>query len=336
MTSLARKREAAKLERIRTQAAKWVAVLAGPNRDAKMERFDRWLAADPRHRAAFESAAAVWRRTRRPANEPRQPIENFLPAGHPIARPAFAAATLCVLMATAAAYVHFREPEGVRIATDIGQQHQWSLPDGSKAELNTSTRLVVQFRPDRRQVTLDRGEAYFDVAKNNPLPFVVVAGSRKFIAVGTEFVVRRNQGGATPLVMTVVEGTVATVPASVPDRIALQSKQATRVSQGRRITFDAAGTATLDHPAIERILAWKRGRLVFEETPLREVVAEVNRYRHEPIRLESDRTGAIPITGSYRVKDLENFAALVADPYHLRVVKRGVQEFLAPDENANP
>jgi ferric-dicitrate binding protein FerR (iron transport regulator) len=72
-----REREAAKLDRIRTQAAKWVAVLAGPNREAEMQRFDRWVHADPRSRAAFVSAAAVWRRTRRPANQPRQPIESY-------------------------------------------------------------------------------------------------------------------------------------------------------------------------------------------------------------------------------------------------------------------
>ncbi len=66
---------------------------------------------------------------------------------------------------------------------------------------------------------LKSGEALFDVAKDRARPFVVIAGDRKVIAVGTSFEVRREEPAGSTFAVTLVEGRVAIEPISWPDAL---------------------------------------------------------------------------------------------------------------------
>ena len=77
--------------------------------------------------------------------------------------------------------------------------------------------MLLQYDDRVRKVTLARGEALFDVAKQSARPFVVVIGERKVIAIGTSFLVRREESGAPAYAVTLVEGRVAVEPLSGPD-----------------------------------------------------------------------------------------------------------------------
>jgi transmembrane sensor len=90
--------------------------------------------------------------------------------------------------------------------TAIGQRSTVTLRDGSSVELNAKTRVKVNFTETRRSVELVDGQALFHVAKNPYRPFIVRAGNREIVAIGTAFDVRVD---ATYLRVTLIEGKVA-------------------------------------------------------------------------------------------------------------------------------
>src|SRR4029077_19161785 len=93
-------------------------------------------------------------------------------------------------------------------STDIGERSLLVLADGSKVTLNTASAVHADYTGPERRVTLVRGEAFFDVAKDHTRPFVVSAGSRNVIAVGTAFDVRLQDRRVR---VTLVEGKVRVV-----------------------------------------------------------------------------------------------------------------------------
>src|SRR5436190_5985070 len=98
-----------------------------------------------------------------------------------------AASAAALVAAVALVAVDWNDSE---IATRIGEQRTITLKDGSRMALNTDTRIVVEPWNETRGVRLERGEAYFEVAKDPKKPFVVVAGKKRIVAIGTAFAVR--------------------------------------------------------------------------------------------------------------------------------------------------
>ncbi len=94
------------------------------------------------------------------------------------------------------------------IKAPLGGKSEVTLPDGSHVWLNAGSKIkyLNQFNQNNRNITLE-GEAYFKVAKNTKLPFIVKTGDLKIIAVGTEFNVKSyNDEGI--IETTLVEGKV--------------------------------------------------------------------------------------------------------------------------------
>jgi transmembrane sensor len=230
------------------------------------------------------------------------------------------AATAVLLIVVGAWALHyFGRPA---ITTALGEQRTLNLPDGTRVELNTQSRLVVRFDDRVRTVVLTSGEAYFNVA-HEARPFVVVAGPRKVIAVGTSFLVRREEGADNAVTVTLIEGRVAVAPLTAAD--ALPSKptpEVTLLSAGKRLKAAQHAPPAIDSPSIDKETAWMRGQLIFDSTPLREAAAEFNRYNALQIKIASTEAGAIPVGGVFRTGDSASFAAAVAQAHNLQLVTR--------------
>jgi transmembrane sensor len=312
---------------IRAEAASWVTRLHGPDRDAELERgLKRWLAESRAHARAFELATEVWQETGDlPGSLPTRATGSKADdQGRRYFRLTLAyGVAMGVAVAAVLLYGHFLHAN--LLTTGMGEQRTLSLADGTRVELNTETELLVRYDEKVRKVVLKAGEAFFDVAKQ-PRPFIVDAGKREVVALGTAFVVRRD---ANALSVTMIEGRAAvTPPDSVKD--SGKNKAETNVlSAGQRLQLNHAGTASVDVPALEKVTAWQRGQLIFEDTPLSEAVAEFNRYARSKIRLDSTELGKIRVGGTFRVGDLSSFARVVADSHDLEVIDRGEEVVLA-------
>lgn len=305
--------------RIRVQAAVWVTELHGPDRDAALElQVRRWIAQDPRHAAAFELATEAWQRSGdlpAPFPKPRPEATARRPRVKLIAPVIAAGAVLCGILAAAAYFLQQRE-----IITGPGEQKTVELSDGSQVSLNANTRIALQYDDRVRRVTLEAGEAIFDVAKHQPRPFVAIVGDRKVVAVGTSFLIRREDPHETAFAVTLMEGRVAVEPASWPDSLAVRPTPGVKLlSPGERLQFRKDSDGTLDAPSVEKITAWTRGRIIFDDTSLRDAAAEFNRYGTPRILIDGDSAASLRVGGVFAVHDPRSFALAMANAYHLRI-----------------
>ena len=221
------------------------------------------------------------------------------------------------LLAVAVALLWWADPAWQReeVRTAAGEQATWSLADGSTITLNTGSVLEVQTRLRSRRLALRQGEAAFHVV-HGWRPFEVQAGAVVVRDIGTAFGVRRLTDAAdSGARVTVYEGAVEVRSSSGSNG---QTDGAPLVLRaGQAATAGAGGGA----PAVRQVDpatagAWRQGRLVFDGTPLAEVVAELQRYRSAPIVLAAPQgggvgggdgrgVGALRLSGEYDAKGIE-------------------------------
>ena len=232
--------------------------------------------------------------------------------------------------------------------TGIGEGRTVQLSDKSRVWMNSNTRLRVAFDSRERRVELIRGEALFEVAKHASRPFVVAVGGHSITALGTSFVVRYESSRTA---VTLVEGKVAISPSSTEGESVPVVQEALRSSgiagtdpqkaeesavephlwvltAGQRLTLLPASVPKIDEPSVESVLAWRRGEVVLNDTPLQEAVAEMNRYDKAAIVIEGSEVAAINISGLFHTGDNEGFARSVARMYHLELAERDGRIYL--------
>lgn len=304
-------------ERAEAEAAVWTAKLQADDRDSTTEAaLQEWLRADPAHAAAFERATELW------AMLPGAALyrqKNVVPlrrvrAKAGIGRHAVQALAASLLLTVGAGAGWWLLDHPADYQTKLGEQKVATLEDGSRIALNTDSEVEVSYGENERRVQLDRGEAMFEVAPNHARPFIVTAGDKQVRALGTSFIVRRSDSG---VFVTLLEGKV-----SVTDlRVSADDRKSTILAPGERLTASVDAPATIDQPAIDAVLAWRRGQAVFSDTPLSAAVAELNRYGGRHIELEDPRLASLRVSGVFATNDTAEFAAAVAALHELRVEK---------------
>ncbi len=309
------------------EAAAWLAVLHGPNRTTSTEQgFQQWLKKSPSNSKAFEEATAIWEEA---GSLPRigQPRRHFGSDGsaRSFLRQSLSAAALLAIV-IAGALLYLRNPG---IETGVGEQRVLALEDGTQVMLNTDTRLTVSYDRQERTVELKEGEAAFDVAKRPDWPFVVIAGGQRVEALGTSFVVRRNEG---QVAITLVEGKVAVSPLDSSERSegasdagAVAGSHASRsrivLTPGQRLRIGAGAAPAVDEPSMDKVLAWQRREVAFDDTSLSEAIAEMNRYSRKPLVIATRDAANARVTGLFRAGDSLSFARAVGEAYRLEVTE---------------
>jgi len=218
------------------------------------------------------------------------------------------------------------QPTGQIVAADRAERREIMLNDGSIVKLEPETRLRVSLDDRERRITLERGRALFQVAKDPARPFLVEVDNTLVRAVGTAFGVERKDKS---IVVTVAEGKVAVVQKVAPARPA----QEDLLTAGKQLTVERSGTAeTVRDVDTARALAWTQGRLVFDSAPLAEVVREFNRYNHAQLRVEDPDLARRPISGVFQASDLETLIAFLHAGAHVRVSEENDEERLIAPE----
>lgn len=173
--------------------------------------------------------------------------------------------------------------------TATGQQQLVILADGSTVQLNTASAISVDFSDRQRLITLHRGEAYFKVASDRRRPFVVTTDAGQVQALGTAFDVKildEDRVGVTVFEHAVK---VTTADGHVKDRL----------TEAEQMIFAHASLSAAMPANLQRAGAWHLQRMVFQDKPLAEVVAELERYRPGKILIVSDAINKLPITGVF-------------------------------------
>jgi transmembrane sensor len=296
----------------------WVLLNEGDATESDHRAFAEWVRRSPERVSAYLQAAQASQVLRSPRTPwPDTPVDELigaaaapgvtrLPGLTASATPSRSASRLVPRLAVAAVLaaavaaigLYLFQPRAERYVTALGEQRSVTLDDGSLVTLNTSSAIEVRFDEGQRRVALLEGEALFQVAHDAARPFDVTVREVTVRAVGTRFNVDRHS--PTTKVM-VVEGRVEVsagashLPLGAGEQVTLAPQQALKVSSAN-VT---AGTA------------WMQRELVFENQPLSEIAAELNRYNRQIIDIQGETLRAEPVTGMFQSHDPESFLAFV-------------------------
>ena len=262
----------------------------------------------------------------RPTNSADSISDETATSGTPVASPRSlrnwsiglaAAATLAAVVIGGVLTLRAPPADPNVYTTAIGEQTSLPLPDGSLVTLNTQSTLRVGYSERYRDIHLTSGEALFDVAKDLGRPFRVITEHAVVTAVGTQFNVRNV---ADDVVVTVVEGIVDVEATRVSSSsggagqvgAAPAAGEAQPVAQPARLTVGqqatvASGEVAVIETAVDKAMAWRERRLVFESLTLAEVIDEFNRYNDPPLLIDDPALRALPISGVFRANDRASF-----------------------------
>ena len=304
---------------VHEEAARWLMRLGdAPDDAATFEAFEDWRAASPEHRQAFEDVQASWALFGEQAAAPellvlrRDALDRVggigRRRGFDLGRRGFAAG-LAVLAAAPLAYYGWRRlhPDaGQTLRTAIGEQRTVTLSDGSRVSLDANTLVKVAYSPALRLAEVVEGRAHFEVAKDKARPMTVRAGTRTVTALGTAFTVEHE---GERVVVTLVEGRVAVTETASAGGVAPPPKELVPQQQ---LVF-AADAAPRMHEAVdvERAMAWREGKLVFDDESLADAVARMNNYSRVKIVVEDDPARTLRISGIFNAGDTPAFVEAV-------------------------
>jgi len=270
------------------QALDWLIEL--DTADARQQaRFQEWLQADSRHRDAFARVQAVWH---------SQPVAQAAVAMKPVKPGALKRLRAHWLPLSTAAIlvlgVFTFSNLGLRMQADhltvVGERQRLQLADGSKVLLNTNSAFSSDITAEKKVARLLQGEAFFEVSASQGQPLEVLAGSVSMRARSGDFAVRYQDGVAQ---IQVKNGALAVRSPQDSAEVKLDSGDSIRVGPegfSHREKLDQATD-----------LAWVDGRLVFDNCPMSEVLAELRRYYPGWIVNTNSRLEGVAVTGNYRL-----------------------------------
>lgn len=195
--------------------------------------------------------------------------------------------------------------------TDVGQQRELTLADGSKITLNTDTSIDVLFDANQRLIHLREGEILVQTAADiSPLarPFLISTRKGRMQALGTRFTVRELQSRTH---LAVLEGAV---------KVELADNRQTTpliVNAGQRTDFSSSTFGQVS--AADRYVgAWAQGMLMADKMRLADFVDELTRYRRGFVRLDP-AIADLRISGAYPISDSHRTLNMLAQTYPILV-----------------
>lgn len=271
------------------QALDWLIVLESPSEE-QSRQFHDWLAASPLHAEAFAKAQAIWDgpqvlQCAQSLSTKRKPsiLSRLRPHWKPLA-------TAAVLVLGVFSFSNLPLRLHADHLTVVGERQRLQLEDGSKVLLNTDSAFSSTINDRQRVARLYQGEAFFDVSAKAGQALEVDAGPVRASVRDSAFAVRYLDGVAQ---VKVQRGDV--------DLQATHDDARVRLSAGESIRIGPNG---FDRPArldLDKDLAWVEGRLVFENCPLNQVLAELRRYYPGWILNNNEQLANVAVTGNYRL-----------------------------------
>jgi transmembrane sensor len=267
---------------------------------AERQAFEQWRNAHPVHAFEYEAMLEIWDvsehlpRAEVPQvmaqSAPRQPWRAYgLAAAISLLALPLVAYTGWDLGWLPNAYEHFQSDGSVR---------QITLADGSRVELNLGSELTYSNYKDQRRVTLNKGEAFFNVSHDRQHPFVVKAADGHIRVTGTQFNVWMYEDQVR---VTLLEGSVLVSSHSA------QHGDGLRLDPGMQASYKAGDYS----PQISQTytgdtsLAWRSGKLILDNLTLMDALPLINRYLNKPLMLADNATGAIRIGGIYNIDEVK-------------------------------
>jgi transmembrane sensor len=309
------------LDPLKREAVGWVQHLtSGKATVADAEALKFWCRQSPAHAAAYAAASRLWKEFGPAAQNLRErgEISSGLAHTHPPQRTLNRRTVLgcgIVVASGAAAYSAIHPPFGLwpsinemmaDYRTETGEQRQVKLAGNVSVSMNTQT--SISLRPSEGsadRVELITGEASFTLVPQTQRSLVVLAADGRAIASNAQFDVRRI---GLAVCVTCVEGQV-----HVEQRAGV-----TAIGSGQQIRYNENGLGAVVSVDPQMVTAWQQGVLIFQLTPLSEVVEEINRYRPGKVILLNAALGRQAVSGRFRIEHIDEILPRLDQAFGVR------------------
>lgn len=300
----------------RREAAEWLVRLADEAADEGLAMaFAEWLEGEAGRREAFAAVEAAWVGIDEIGVDALADQETTVVTFAPRRRPGRSAwiwsgvAAAAAVVAISVGVFQLR-PATQLYETPIGKSQQVALADGSKINLAGGSRLEVMTRRKARSATLVSGEADFDIVHDPSRPFSVAAGPDTVRVLGTRFDVARN---VRSLTVSVERGLVSV---DRPD----DGREPVLLAAGKQLRRREGAADQVLGVEPQEVAAWRQGRLVYRDRPLRDVAEDLSRYLPTPITVAPDAAD-LPVTGVLNIADEEAMVERLQTFLHVQATK---------------
>ena len=228
----------------------------------------------------------------------RKPRRRALPWVSGVAAAA-AAVILCVFL--------FRDNEQqIQLMADA-QMKEFALPDGTEVTLAPGSNLTYSEKSPRK--THLEGKAFFEVARDEAVPFEITSDGAFVRVLGTKFMV---DAGSSVKEVYVTEGKVLFAKSSDSEGVILTKDMQATLSESAAVPVVAM------EPDVNSI-AWQRGSFIFDKTPLKEVLETLSEhYRVSFAATDLDKQ----LSGEFYAEDLDLIISLIESALDVHIIKR--------------
>lgn len=173
-----------------------------------------------------------------------------------------------------------------------GQIRRIVLSDKSVLRLNGASQVRVVYEDDDRRIGMGQAEAAFTMTPNEDKPFLISSGDRVIEMDGGEInVLRETSESGAHTVLTIRRGAARVHP---EDRAA----EGLNAGPGQELSWtDGQAPVGMRNVNAANAFAWESHRLAYDKAPLREVIADLNRYVARPIRIADPAIGQMIYSG---------------------------------------
>jgi len=299
--------------------------------EQERSKLDAWLGSDKDNQSIYDEYKRIWleldkvegktssdvdfewRRLERAISE-----EDSAPAARPNVFLRIAASVVLFIALSIIVFFVLNQNQTEEV---VAQQaiEEISLPEGTKVSLNRQTTLEykTKFDGETREVKLD-GEAFFEVVRDTLRPFIVQTGDLFVEVLGTAFNVKAYQGDDL-VEVTVESGKVAVYRMEDKGNMVI-------LVRGQKAVFrkEVEELTRMDNEDLN-FKSWKTRHIIFEDTPMFEVVKIVNEIYGSDIRLESDQLLNCPVTTEFNGQTIETILKVLSSTLDLEVTKEAGQ-----------
>jgi transmembrane sensor len=187
-----------------------------------------------------------------------------------------------------------------------------TLADGSHVVLSPGGRLTTRFSRGARDVTLDAGDGFFEVAHDARRPFAVAASGRTLTVLGTRF----NVAGGGPLTVSLVQGSLRISQPGAPNEL---------LHPGERYVGAEDVGGAIQPGDVRSDAAWTNGRVVLADVSLAEAATRLSRAAGRRVELTDPSLGDLRVSGSLSIANMDDVGAALEAllPVRARVTAEG-------------
>ncbi|UTF59470.1 FecR domain-containing protein [Gilvimarinus sp. DA14] len=316
-------------EDVDLQAAQWVVAIERTLTPQEERELSLWLSQSPRHRKALAEAADTWEQLDSLAR-----LADLFPTAESMAPDSgtrfnwsvAASVALFLVFSFTSSLYFWRDwvAPGSPVAqftqqfsTDVGEQKQFVLSDGSELLLNTDSEVSIHYDNNQRNIFLYRGELHITVAHDSNRPLRVLSDNNILEAVGTAFGVQKLDQGAVSLLVT--DGRVKASRRNESSENSAPVAVVESIQRGQRLILaeNEAAIETLTDSGVNALLGWRNGQLIFRGERLEAAIAQVSRYTDIDIVIADPNLKDVKIAGLFRAGDIPALLQSLQDNFSI-------------------